>query len=1072
MKRLLTFIFLLLSLTISAQRTIENPVIGGRSMGTCTGFFIDKIELSDNATKLYMTNYHGYKEGWFRIASTTTLRAGGKQWKVTSAEGIDLDVQVYPKDDVEFVTHYVLNFPAIDQSLQTVDFYETDDLNSYILYDIALTDQAAEQIRKRIAFPDALRNYALNIKDNGESLEQNDFTMTPAIVKGKIYGFEPRTFGPRMDNSITASIYNPFLAERRTYSSKINADGTFEISVPMTTKHQEVYYSLQPIISGNILLSAGKTVEVNFNFQEIYRPWELPNNRLIPYFAGENVDINYALSLGVTRGIHQELLNNPTAAAKISKFTMAEFKDYVMKFFDDYNIRIDAMPITKRAKELLRIELKSEEAYYLSMGDHWIEEAYRTANGKGYRDPIPDFSKPKMDENYLDYAQLLGLDDVMMFYAHQFSYNITGWNMCFQQVFYKSRYLDEFNALYANTMENLPSTVKKMPKKEKPLAAVLAQKFRTADTSRTPEERIFEKKYVDVIWYQISEIQKQEDEIAKVAINKILGDGDSYFKDFVQLQSICQPLNRQTVVSDSVVREVEKMRIPFYAEYIKAKNAEIVAKIAAEKARGGYHVHKAGDSEGDSLLVDLIKDFRGKVILIDFWNTWCAPCRQAIKEMEPMKEEFEGKDVVVLYIADESSPQETYDGMIVSMKGEHYRLSERQKGSLMQKWGFTGIPSYVIIGKDGMVKDFHTGFQGVEYYKQKIEELLAQDYGKCYITGVLSDMSKGKTVVVCPSDVDVRTSNSYITATANEQGIFTCEVDADQISLYKIFLQEEFQRGMWHEGNFLVENNATVSLDYKGNRWKIVSGGPEQTLKNNLDAEAEQLFREPLQKVSGQSVEEKKLSDKYAAWKRDNYKNRPILYNLYEIAEALKGSNGIDDERKAEKLEIYHTYFENFRTDNPIHNTIRMQEAAFKLQTGKPYIDFEVETVDGKRINIEPLYRGKVTLIDFWASWCGPCRRHSIALIPIYEKYKDKGFNVIAVAHEEKLSDMTRAAEQDAYPWQSYIDLNDQLKVWQKNGLGFSGGGMYLIDSNGIILSSSTNVEDLEPLIRQALGIK
>ena len=1072
MKRLLTFIFLLLSLTISAQRVIENPVIGGRSMGTCTGFFIDKIELSDNATKLYMTNYHGYKEGWFRIASTTTLRAGGKQWKVTSAEGIDLDVQVYPKDDVEFVTHYVLNFPAIDQTLQTVDFYETDDLNSYILYDIALTDQAAEQIRKRIAFPDALRNYALNIKDNGESLKKNDFTMTPAIVKGKIYGFEPRTFGPRMDNSITASIYNPFLAEQVSYSSKINADGTFEISVPMTTKHQVVYMMVQPIISNYVLLSAGKTVEVNFDFQEIYRPWELPNGLLIPYFAGENVDLNYALSLEVSRGIYREILDNPTAAAKVSKFTMAEYKDYVLKFFDDYSIRIDAMPLTKRAKELLRIELKSDEAYYLSMGDYWMENAYRIANGKGYRDPIPDFEKPKMDESYLDYPQLIGVDDVMMLYAHQFTYNVGGWDDCFGRVFHKSWYLDGYNEIYANTMENLPSTVKKMSKKEKPVAAVLAKKFRAADTSRTPEERKFEEKYVETLLAQIRVLKEQEDEIAKVAINKILGDGDSYFKDFVKLQSICQPLNRQTVVSDSVVREVEKMRIPFYAEYIKAKNAEIVAKIAAEKARGGYHVHKAGDSEGDSLLVDLIKDFRGKVILIDFWNTWCAPCRDAIKQMTPMKEEFEGKDVVVMYIADESSPQETYDGMIVSMKGEHYRLSERQKGSLMQKWGFTGIPSYVIIGKDGMVKDFHTGFQGVEYYKRKIEELLAQDYGKCYITGVLSDMSKGKTVVVCPSDVDVRTSNSYITATANEQGIFTCEVDADQISLYKIFLQEEFQRGMWHEGNFLVENNATVSLDYKGNRWKVVSGGPEQTLKNNLDAEAEQLFREPLRAVSGQSVEEKKISDKYAAWKRDNYKNRPILYNLYEIAEALKGSNGIDDERKAEKLEIYHTYFENFRTDNPIHNTIRMQEAAFKLQTGKPYIDFEVETVDGKRINIEPLYRGKVTLIDFWASWCGPCRKHSIALIPIYEKYKDKGFNVIAVAHEEKLSDMTRAAEKDAYPWQSYIDLNDQLKVWQKNGLGFSGGGMYLIDSNGIILSSSTNVEDLEPLIRQALGIK
>jgi hypothetical protein len=92
--------------------------------------------------------------------------------------------------------------------------------------------------------------------------------------------------------------------------------------------------------------------------------------------------------------------------------------------------------------------------------------------------------------------------------------------------------------------------------------------------------------------------------------------------------------------------------------------------------------------------------------------------------MEPMEKAFEGKDVVFLFVADESSPQAEYDGMIVSMKGEHYRLSNAQASSLKQKWGFTGIPSYVIVGRDGMVKDFHTGFHGVEYYKQKIEEEL------------------------------------------------------------------------------------------------------------------------------------------------------------------------------------------------------------------------------------------------------------------------------------------------------------------------------------------------------------
>ncbi len=721
MKKLLTFIFLLLSLTISAQRVIENPIFGAKGSATLN-LGVEKIVLQNDTTKLYMVYYHE-GDGAFNIGNTTRLVANGKEYKVQSAEGIVLSGPYIQKFKGQ-QTHFVLNFPPLDKAVESFDFIEDYCDQCFKIFDIAITDQAAEQIKQRVAFPDALRNYALNINDNGESLEKNDFTMTPAIVKGKIYGFDPRTWETGMDISIAVYIFNPFLGEQTPCASKINADGTFEISVPMTTKHQVAYLIAQPFIYSNMLLSAGKTVEVNFDFQEIYRPWELPDGRLIPYFAGENVDVNYALTLDVSRNFYQETFNNPTAAAKVSKFTMAEFKDYMIKSVDDYSIRIDAMPLTKRAKELLRLELKGDGAYYLSMGDVFIEASYRAANGKGSVVPIPDFVKPKFDENYLDYPQLIGIDDVMMLYAHQFTYNVGGWDDCFGKVFHRSRYLDGYNEMYANTMENLPSTVKKMSKKDKTIAAALAKKFRAADTSRTPEERIFEEKYSDIVSAQIKVLEEQENENAKAALDKILGDGDSYFKDFVKLQNICQRLNRQIVVSDSVVREVEKMRIPFYAEYIKAKNAEINAKIAAEKARGGYHVHQAGDSEGDALLANMIKDFKGKVIFIDFWNTWCMPCRQAIKEMEPMKEEFEGKDVAVLYVADESSPQKHYDAMIVTMKGEHYRLSRSQASSLMQKWGFTGIPSYVIIGKDGMVKDFHTGFQGVEYYKRKINEEL------------------------------------------------------------------------------------------------------------------------------------------------------------------------------------------------------------------------------------------------------------------------------------------------------------------------------------------------------------
>ncbi|MCR5535513.1 MAG: TlpA family protein disulfide reductase [Bacteroidaceae bacterium] len=379
---------------------------------------------------------------------------------------------------------------------------------------------------------------------------------------------------------------------------------------------------------------------------------------------------------------------------------------------------------------------------------------------------------------------------------------------------------------------------------------------------------------------------------------------------------------------------------------------------------------------------------------------------------------------------------------------------------------------------------------------------------KCHIEGELRDTTQGKTVIVCPVGTDLRVSNNYITAKADKQWHFALDVEADKMCLYEAFLEEQYQHGSWRYGNFLVENKATVKLLFDDNTWKVTSGGREQMLKVKMDAEAEKLYLGRMEEISNQAKKEilpiveelqkqgknpeedsllmarnkvyedefQKLYDAYRVWESEYYKAHPMLYALYDLANDMRNYAGDVEGLHYGKLmrrclDTYHTTYENFRPKDPVHNLIRMHEAAWNLKPGKPYHDFEVRTLEGKKIQVSSLYRGKVALIDFWASWCGPCRRHSKAMIPVYEKYKDKGFTVVAIARERETKDMILAAKQDGYPWESLIDIKDELNLWQKNGLGLGGGGMFLIDRDGTILSTSTDAEELEPLIRKALGL-
>ncbi|MBB1530157.1 MAG: AhpC/TSA family protein, partial [Prevotella sp.] len=90
-------------------------------------------------------------------------------------------------------------------------------------------------------------------------------------------------------------------------------------------------------------------------------------------------------------------------------------------------------------------------------------------------------------------------------------------------------------------------------------------------------------------------------------------------------------------------------------------------------------------------------------------------------------------------------------------------------------------------------------------------------------------------------------------------------------------------------------------------------------------------------------------------------------------------------------------------------------------------------------------------------------------LIPVYNKYKDRGFQIISFAREMKEGAMEAAAAHDGYPWTSTAEINDKYKIWEQNGVRSSAGGGYLIDEHGIILAVYPSAEELEAILKRRL---
>lgn len=161
-----------------------------------------------------------------------------------------------------------------------------------------------------------------------------------------------------------------------------------------------------------------------------------------------------------------------------------------------------------------------------------------------------------------------------------------------------------------------------------------------------------------------------------------------------------------------------------YSDMAEALNNGLLKQIEINKKKTGFTVNEAGEVANEELFASIISKFRGHVLLVDFWATWCGPCRRANIEMTPMKEELKDKDIIYLYITGETSPIGTWKNMIPEIHGEHFRVTEEQWIYLRENFNIKGVPTYFVIDREGNITYKETGFPGVNVMKEKLVQAL------------------------------------------------------------------------------------------------------------------------------------------------------------------------------------------------------------------------------------------------------------------------------------------------------------------------------------------------------------
>jgi len=335
------------------------------------------------------------------------------------------------------------------------------------------------------------------------------------------------------------------------------------------------------------------------------------------------------------------------------------------------------------------------------------------------------------------------------------------------------------------------------------------------------------------------------------------------------------------------------------------------------------------------------------------------------------------------------------------------------------------------------------------------------------ITGTVPQNFSGKSVTLTLINYETRNDKVIQEATIGNDGKFTLTISLKEPEIYDLGVDNSSLVQVLAKPGDKIDLKINKDLiqvtgsketqyliDYEANRKQVFN----KYLKRTYDSSAVAVKSGNKERIEYWNVEHEKASQNYKA-ELAQWVEQPFFINsLAAVHHSIRWNSETDTPLMNQMVAIYQQKYPNYDLTRQLVNKV---SATKRIAIGAIAPGFASTDTTGKKIDLKA-FRGKYTFVEFWASWCPPCREESPTLVRLYNAYKDKGFTILSVSIDKNTTQWKNAVRQDGYTWENVCDLN---------GYGGPTAALYtvtaipnsfLLDKNGRIIAKNLRGKELE----------